>query len=233
MKNVKLMNGPAAQTKRSRFVELYFRYASIKKMGCCTYGVPTQVIVQKTLNNKGLMSIATKVAIQLNCKIGGTPWLVPMPPRGLMTVGIDVSKDSREKGVSWGALVATMDLKNPTAETFFSCVSRYSNFEDFSTQLALDMTKAIKAYQEQHHALPEKIVIYRDGVGDGQIEYVFNTELIQIKESLDQMYAKHGEILKMVFIIVSKKINTRIFEKNERNPPSGTVVDTKITLPER
>lgn len=28
---------------------------------------------------KGNMSIATKIAIQINCKIGGAPWTVPVP----------------------------------------------------------------------------------------------------------------------------------------------------------
>ncbi len=211
-----------------------FRYASIKKMGCCTYAVPTQVVVQKTLNNaKGLMSIATKVAIQLNCKIGGTPWLLRYPLKGMMTVGIDVSRDSKDRKVSWGALVATMDLQRVEGETFFSCVSKYSDFTKFSKQLAIDIRKALEVYKETHKAYPEKIMIFRDGVGDGQIEYVHSTELQQIKDCLEQIYANNNYPLKLAFIIVSKKINTRIFGRDQRNPPSGTVVDSIITLPER
>lgn len=179
------------------------------------------------------MSIATKVAIQLNCKLGGTPWLVVIPMKGIMTVGVDISKDSKERGVAWGAVVASMDLKSPTGETFFSCVSRYSNYENFSTQLTVDIMKALKAYRDQHQAYPEKIVVYRDGVGDGQIGYVFNTELTAMREQLEQMYTENNLSLKLLFVVVSKKINTRIFGCDERNPPSGTVVDSVITLPER
>lgn len=179
------------------------------------------------------MSIATKVAIQLNCKLGGTPWLVPMPTRGVMSVGIDVSRDSRDRNVSWGALVATMDLKNVKGESFFSCVSRYSRSEDFSTQLAVDITRAITAYRDHHDAYPEKICIFRDGVGEGQTAFVYSTELAQIRQHLEELYAKMNMPLKFVFIIVSKKINTRIFGRDERNPPPGTVVDDVITLPER
>lgn len=178
------------------------------------------------------MSIATKVAIQLNCKLGGTPWLVEIPTRGLMTIGIDVSRDTSNRNVSWGALVASMDLKNVTSESFFSCVSRYSKNEEFSTQLAIDITKAMTAYKNHHQAYPEKICIYRDGVGEGQEKYVFQTELQQIKQRLEEIYAQCNGTLKLVFMIVSKKTNTRIFG-NERNPPSGTVVDDGITLPEK
>lgn len=179
------------------------------------------------------MSIATKVAIQLNCKLGGTPWLVSIPTKGLMTVGIDVSRDSKDRDVSWGALVASMDLKNVTKESFFSCVSKHTNQNDFTTQLAVDMTRALKAYRDYNGVYPEKIVLYRDGVGDGQLEYVFHTELAEIKSRLEAMYSENNAALKFVFIIVSKKVNTRIFGRDEKNPPSGTVVDSRITLPER
>lgn len=179
------------------------------------------------------MSIATKVAIQLNCKLGGTPWLVSIPTKGLMTVGVDVSKDSKEKKVSWLALVASMDLTNVTKESYFSCVSRHTEQSSFTSQLAVDMTRALKAFYEYNGAFPSKIVLYRDGVGDGQLEYVYHTELAEVKSRLEQTYAENNAVLKFVFIVVSKKVNTRIFGRDEKNPPSGTVVDTKITLPER
>lgn len=179
------------------------------------------------------MSIATKVAIQLNCKLGGTPWLVEMPMKGLMTVGIDVSRDTNNKKISWGALVATMDLKNVTGESYYSCVSQYSNSVEFSTQLAIDTTKALRAYQGHQNAIPEKIVIYRDGVGEGQERYVYETELLQIKQRLQEIYDQHNMPLKLVFIVVSKKTNTRIFGYNQRNPQPGTVVDDVITQPEK
>lgn len=54
------------------------RYATIKKRCYLDHGLPSQVIVHKTINpkdkSKGLMSIATKVAIQMNTKLGGLPW---------------------------------------------------------------------------------------------------------------------------------------------------------------
>merc|ERR1712018_824022 len=53
---------------------------------------------------------------------------------------------------------------------------------------------------------------YRDGVGDGQIPYIVDHE-----------------------IAASKRINSRFFKMNGQpsNPPSGTVVDDVVTLPER
>lgn len=57
------------------------RYATIKKRCYLDFGVPSQVMVAKTITPKdktkgigGLMSVATKVAIQMNAKLGGLPW---------------------------------------------------------------------------------------------------------------------------------------------------------------
>jgi aubergine-like protein len=56
-----------------------------------------------------LMSVCTKVAIQMNCKLGGEIWRVDIPPRGVMVVGIDTYHDSAQKGRSVAAVVSTMN----------------------------------------------------------------------------------------------------------------------------
>lgn len=92
--------------------------------------------------------------------------------------------------------------------------------------------KAIVAFREKYGALPRKIVIYRGGVGDGDIRYVKDTEVKNLESKLNGVYEKAGQKLEMVFMIVTKKINARIF-KGDLNPDCGTVVDDVITLAER
>lgn len=49
------------------------RYSAIKKLCCVSHAIPTQVVLVKTITPKnpgGLLSIASKVVIQLNCKLG-------------------------------------------------------------------------------------------------------------------------------------------------------------------
>lgn len=48
---------------------------------------------------------------------------------------------------------------------------------------------------------------------------------------MTQEIYKNGD-LRMAFVVVSKRITTRIFTK-DGNPPPGTVVDDVITYPER
>lgn len=53
------------------------RYSAVKRRCLVDFGIPCQVIVKnKTMNHKNLDSIATKVAIQINCKLGGIPWMI-------------------------------------------------------------------------------------------------------------------------------------------------------------
>uniref|UniRef100_T1GQW9 Piwi domain-containing protein n=1 Tax=Megaselia scalaris TaxID=36166 RepID=T1GQW9_MEGSC len=88
------------------------RYGTIKKRTCVDRAIPTQVVTSKTANNqRGLMSVATKVAIQINCKLGCAAWMIDLPLNGLMTIGFDIVKSSRDKSMAYGGLVATMDMK--------------------------------------------------------------------------------------------------------------------------
>ncbi|KAL9925541.1 protein aubergine-like [Glossina fuscipes fuscipes] len=213
------------------------KYSCIKKKCCVDRPVPSQVVTLRTIAPRGdrasgLMSIATKVVIQMNAKLMGSPWMINLPLRGLMTVGFDVCHSAKDKNKSYGALVATMDLTSSTR--YFSTVTQHLKGQELSNEIAMNMTYALKAYRSEHGALPKNIVFYRDGVGDGQLHQVFNTEVHHLKKKLDEIYVSAGIATgcSMVFIIVSKRINTRYFV-NKQNPVPGTVVDDVITLPER
>ncbi|XP_054728354.1 protein piwi [Anastrepha obliqua] len=210
------------------------RYASIKKKGCLERAIPTQVITQKSANNqRGLMSIATKVAIQINCKLGYTPWMIDLPLSGLMTIGYDVAKSTRDRSKAFGALVASMDMK--TNATFYSTVAECSSHDVLANSLWPMMTKALRQYRKEHDGkLPTRILFYRDGVGEGSLRQVYEHEVKDVVEKLEQEYKRVGSEKPPMFayVVVSKSINTRLFARG-RNPPPGTIVDDVVTCPER
>ncbi|KAF4530652.1 hypothetical protein B566_EDAN004891 [Ephemera danica] len=180
------------------------------------------------MTNRGAMSIATKVAIQMNCKLGGAPWTVEIPVKGIMVVGFDVSHDTMNKSQSYGAMVASL---NTNLSRYYSAVSANNSGEELSNDFSTNLLKALQSFRMCNDgALPSRIIIYRDGVGDGQLNSVLTHEVELIKRNLERIY--QGPNYKMAFIVVSKRINTRLFHK-EQNPPPGTVVDDCITLPER
>ncbi|XP_061394627.1 protein aubergine [Musca vetustissima] len=213
------------------------KYACIKKKCCVDRPVPSQVVTLRTIAPRGdkasgLMSIATKVVIQMNAKLMGAPWMIDMPLSGLMTVGFDVCHSAKEKNKSYGALVATMDMRVSTK--YYSAVTQHLKGQELSNEISLNMTCALKSYRAVHGTLPDRILFYRDGVGDGQLHQVFNTEVQFLKKKLDEIYKSAGKEdgCRLAFVVVSKRINTRYFV-NGRNPDPGTVVDDVITLPER
>lgn len=218
-------------------VTSFHRYSCIKKRTCVDRPVPSQVVTLRVISPRpeksaGLMSIATKVVIQMNAKLMGQPWMIQLPLSGLMTVGFDVCHSSHNKNKSYGALVATMNMKESTR--YYSSVIEHMKGQELCPQMSLNMTCALKAYREHHGTLPERIVFYRDGVGDGQLYQLVNSEVKYVKEQLDNIYKTAGkaEGCRLAFIVVTKRINTRYFV-NKRNPDPGTVVDDVITLPER
>ena len=48
-------------------------------------------------------------------------------------------------------------------------------------------TAALRKYQEINSDLPERIIIYRDGVGDGQLKLVVEHEVAQLKASFQEI----------------------------------------------
>lgn len=162
---------------------------------------------------------------------GGAPWTIRIPVRGVMTIGFDVSKDTQNKNLSFGCMVATMDLQE--SANFFTHCTSYSNTETLAKEFGIGVRKAIDAWQAKYAgSLPGKIVIYRGGISDGELSYLVDVEVKLIEGRLKEIYESQGAEMQLAFIVVTKKVNVRIFE-GENNPEPGTVVDDVITMSER
>lgn len=207
-------------------------YHAIKKYLCVDCPVPSQVITATLLKKgKGMMSVATKVAIQIAAKLGAEPWGVKIPMKNTMVVGYDSYHDSSQKGLAVGAVVATM---NSDLTRFSSSTTLHRNNDELISQMKACFTNAIVRYKKANgQALPQRILVYRDGLGEGQLDYALNTEIVSMQEV---MRMQGLDNVQFAYIIVSKRINARFFQmtgNRAMNPPSGSVVDDVVTLPER
>ncbi|XP_027854008.2 piwi-like protein Siwi [Aphis gossypii] len=207
-------------------------YSMIKRKLCVSRAVPSQVVLLRNIQNND-KSVCTKIAIQINCKVGGAPWKVSIPELGMMIVGFDVFHDKQNKNKSYGAFIATMEDSHTK---YFSCVEKHESGQEISTYFSTSISKALIKYREKNHKLPNTIVIYRDGVGDGQLTYVHKTEVEMVKKTCREFYGEKK--VGLAFIIVKKRISTRFFCKttvgkneNYQNPPAGTVIDNSVTDP--
>eukprot|EP00794_Sanderia_malayensis_P014355 gene14355-15851_t len=206
------------------------RYDAIKKYCCVDKPVPSQVIVSRTLSKKQmLMSVSTKIGIQLNCKLGGEIWAVEIPVKNMMVVGYDVYHDSLTKGKSIGGFVAST---NQALTRYYSRITEQQTGIDIIDGLRTCMTSALRKYNEINNTLPDRIIIYRDGVGDGMLPMVYEHEMPQVKKAIEAIAPGYNP--KFAWIVVKKRINAKFFREGRdlANPIPGTVIDTEVTKPE-
>ncbi|XP_050746167.1 protein argonaute-3 isoform X2 [Drosophila biarmipes] len=199
------------------------RYSAIKKICSSELPIPSQVIIAKTLLNESKnRSVVQKIVLQMNCKIGGSLWTVKIPLKNVMVCGIDSYHDPSNRGNSVAALVASL---NSSYTHWYSKAVVQTKSEEILNGLTASFETALKTYQKRNGNLPENVIIYRDGIGDGQLNTCFKYEIPQFEMVC-------GDRIKISFIVVQKRINTRIFlgrENRLENPLPGTIVDKYIT----
>ncbi|XP_008018768.2 piwi-like protein 4 [Chlorocebus sabaeus] len=203
-------------------------YDSIKKYLSSDCPVPSQCVLARTLNKQGMMmSIATKIAMQMTCKLGGELWAVEIPLKSLMVVGIDVCKDALSKDVMVVGCVASV---NPGITRWFSRCILQRTMTDVADCLKVFMTGALNKWYKYNHDLPARIIVYRTGVGDGQLKTLVEYEVPQLLSSVAESSSNTSSRLSV--IVVRKKCMPRFFTEMNRtvqNPPLGTVVDSEAT----
>ncbi|XP_064121148.1 protein argonaute-3-like isoform X1 [Macrobrachium nipponense] len=204
------------------------RYSAVKRLACLELKIPTQCIISRTISQETkLRSVTQKIALQMNCKLGGELWALKIPMTGLMVCGIDVYHDPSRRGASVVGFVASM---NNTLTRWFSNTSFQHPGDEIVHGLKISLLEALRRYHGLHHALPRTIIVYRDGVSDGQLKLIEDHEVPQVA-TIFQNFDSYEP--KLSYIVVQKKINTRIFAamsaRNLDNPPPGSVVDHTIT----
>ncbi|VDO19688.1 unnamed protein product [Heligmosomoides polygyrus] len=221
------------------------RYDSLKSWLCTETNIPSQCVQLSTLRgrpqdngrNRNFGSIVLKIVLQMNCKMGGALWKVHIPMKRTMIVGYDLYHDSTLRGKTIGACVATMD---PEYTVFYSQTRPHENPTELGTNLGFFIRRALHRYFiKNNNTLPDRIFLYRDGVGDGQIPYVRDQEVTLVQQACEEAVtkARANHKIMLAFVIVTKKVNMRIFKGKPdsvlSNPDPGTVVDTVVTRPER
>ena len=107
----------------------------------------------------------------------------------------------------------------------------HDNPTELGTNLIHFVRKALrKYYVANNNTLPERMFLYRDGAGDGQIPYIRNHEVTLVREACEDVAKKAGctHEIKLSFTIVTKKVNMRVFRRAGQqlvNPNPGTIVD--------
>jgi eukaryotic translation initiation factor 2C len=215
------------------------------KLACdVTYGI-LNVCVLDTKFARANPQYHANVGLKFNLKLGGRNHSVEPAKLGFisqkktMIVGLDVthpSPGSASTAPSVASIVASVDewLQQWPAEL---------RIQDARTEVVEDLKAMVKSRlllwkSRNQNMLPENILVYRDGVSEGQYNIVVNEELKSLKEACKEVYPAtdiKARKPKITIIIVGKRHNTRFYvtrkEDADRggNPSNGTVVDRGVT----
>eukprot|EP00069_Balaena_mysticetus_P005325 bmy_17974T0 len=189
------------------------KYDAIKKYLCTDCPTPSQCVVARTLGKQQtVMAIATKIALQMNCKMGGELWRVDMPLKLAMIVGIDCYHDTTAGRRSIAGFVAS--INEGMTRWFSRCVFQ-DRGQELVDGLKVCLQAALRAWNSCNEYMPSRIIVYRDGVGDVTFITVLSPRL--------------------TVIVVKKRVNARFFAHSGgrlQNPLPGTVIDVEVTRPE-
>lgn len=223
-------------------------YARIKFYGDYKFGVHTiNAIGQKLQKVNGQEMYMGNLALKFNIKGGGVNHTVPgtlMKPldNNTMLIGIDVthpSPGSSEGAPSISAVVASIDEH---LAQWPGSVRTQKGREEMVQGLKQMVLERLDLWRRKHNTLPNKIILYRDGVSEGQYELVLKLELPAFREAFTERYGAQPKWPKMAVIIVGKRHHTRFYptrvqdadynaqrEKGSWNPLPGTIVDRHIS----
>lgn len=227
------------------------------------YTIVTQCIRVRTMmkcmqnlspNNDTLKNLVYKInaknggvnnELQLNDPIA-KKWMRP----GIMFVGLDVNHPPAlsKAEIAQGVLPKEPSVVGAVANTGRS-ISDYrmqyflqdSRKEEIGESIMVDaFCKFIDDYASNHQGTrPDTVVVYRDGVSEGQYKMVVDREILAMKQAFAAMKPAYDP--KLTVLTVQKRHNTRFFQERladmppeecrrmkntEKNIPPGTVVDT-------
>lgn len=204
-------------------------YPELKKHSLCTSGYVSQVVKARSMQKKGVLSVCSKILLQLNAKLRGVSYKVnfdnSVKERKLMVVGVD---SSRIKGKKTGvAMVATI---NDTFTDFYNKedIIKEENYkEQLQYCVSSFIEEAVEVYKKQNkNEKPKGIIIYRQGVSLQQKDYLKDEirEIDNLCENKNILY---------YYILVNTKTTFKFFEKNAQNkysnPGPGLLIINGVT----
>lgn len=220
-------------------------YNSIKTVADTKAGIHTVCCVSdKIMKDQRQDQYFGNVSLKFNLKAGGINQTLEPARLGIvsegktMIVGLDVthpSPGSKESAPSVAAIVASVDrFLGQWPSDFRVQESR----KEMITALEGMFISRLVLWQSKNKTLPENIIIYRDGVSEGQYQLLLDNELPLIRNACRQKYpasdTKKG-LPKISIIVCGKRHHTRFYPTTtgdadrKGNCQPGTIVDRGVT----
>ncbi|GAA5992363.1 hypothetical protein JCM10908_000447 [Rhodotorula pacifica] len=210
--------------------------------------VPTQVMLTKNIfKPKGVDQYAGNLLLKVNAKLQGINSTVDLAgvPRfaagKTMLLGADVTHPTGFGTPAAGeevaaSIAAVVGSSEPTNMRYAAQVREQTGRKEFITDLAGMAEVLIRGFiASNRNNKPETIVMFRDGVSEGQWAPVVHAEVSALKEAFRTIDRAWNP--KLTYIVCMKRHNVRFFCADQKdadrtgNLPPGVVVDQTVTHP--
>ncbi|KAK0452977.1 argonaute-like protein [Desarmillaria tabescens] len=224
-----------------------FIYPGVKRIGDSELGLQTVTMqLEKAMRGDKQDQYLSNIALKVNTKLGGInhklddqamKWL---RKKKAMMVGIDVTHPTpgtRFGTPSIAAVVASVDddfVQFP-ASMRIQRPEANKHSKEVVEELQHMMLERLLVYEKKNKALPERILVFRDGVSEYDI--IIRDEVSQIKEVAKRLNTKDRKAYRpLVSVMIYRKrhharpypTNGPDADKNGDTKP-GTVIDKGIT----
>jgi eukaryotic translation initiation factor 2C len=215
-------------------------YARLKFFGDIKFGIHTVCCQASkiTKEGRGQDQYMANVALKFNLKLGGVNQSLQPNQMGVladnktMVLGIDVthpSPGSQEGAPSVAGVVSNL---NGRCGQWPASLTIQESRVEMVTTLSNMVVERLQLWKKKNSSLPERILVYRDGVSEGQYDLVLKNEYPAILDACKKMNFLARP--KISIVICGKRHHTRFFPTKEEdgdqngNPKNGTVVDRGV-----
>ncbi|KRZ66081.1 Protein argonaute-3, partial [Trichinella papuae] len=231
------------------FVALFSseQYAEVKSCGDITFGLVTQCLLPKTIKEvavKKSYSTMLNIAMKINMKIGGinTKLLKDevvdnyLYKNNTLVIGVDVVHPSAAEThlPSIAAVVGNVDI---SVTKFHASVKIQPAKQELITGFVDQFLERLVEYFDVNGSPPKNIIVFRDGVSEGQFMQVLEEELLALRRACKSFASNYRPLI--TFIVVQKRHHARFVCCDEaaargsgKNIPAGTVIDRVVTSPD-
>ncbi|CAJ0960664.1 unnamed protein product, partial [Mesorhabditis belari] len=220
-------------------------YATVKECSDMIYGIMSQCLLLKNVLRPS-PATCSNIVLKINMKLGGInsrlvadaithKYLVDVPT---LVLGVDVTHptqaEERLNIPSVAAIVANLDLY---PQTYGANVKVQRKCRESVVYLLDAVRERLVSFYKNTHQKPERIIVYRDGVSEGQFAEVLREEIQGIRSACLTLSNDYRPPI--TYVVVQKRHHARLFCKfgkdtvgKAKNIPPGTTVDTGIVSPE-
>ena len=195
-----------------------FLYDKIKQLGDMKLNITTQCCLKTVLYKGDSLNkqVVGNICLKINAKLGGINHVLapkskpPVLKRPVMVMGADVSHPAPEsRGIkpSIAAIVASVEPKAANYEVEIRIQDGGQNEEVIQDMKNVTKNLLVKFHAANKGRKPEKIIMFRDGVSEGQFLTVLAKELLAMRQACKEL--EEGYEPQITYIVVQKRHHTR------------------------